>query len=196
MSETEVGHMPIGYSRGCKVCNSVHRAQIEQWCGIEGLTPITTSERLQAQFGESIGKTSIWRHMQNHWNLQVEVRAEYTAQQVERINAIAGERVLDQSRDVLERGVRQRLSDLDILDDMIATDYSLYKKAAEMMKTAMNDRDKPKIPLAATDAMGTFSKSINQTMKTKLELLGVDAEGRKAGAIETWVDLLAEDTAT
>lgn len=167
----------MSYGR-CKVCDSIHRHKIEEWMAYDGLTLVECEKRIKEELGESIGRTTIWRHMKEHFADRKEIKEAYK----EKID-IAQEK----SKLLKECYVEDNLSEIDKLDNMISKDYALYMKSAELMKEKMQQKLTPN-PLV--NCLKTLNNNIINSMKTKAELLGTDAAGRQASVLETWVDLV------
>lgn len=63
----------VVYEKLCKVCNSPHRAEIEERLA-QGWSSRRISTWLQDTYGEIISHSSIALHKRKHWNVEEEVR--------------------------------------------------------------------------------------------------------------------------
>lgn len=162
--------MPAGYSARCKVCNSPHRAQIETWLA-EGLSPRAISAKLAA-LGEQISHNSIWQHRREHFDVAAEAARIYTEAQAR-----------------LDAAAQKRISDIQRLDDLIARNDELHRKALAWAATIVETQDK--LPKALVDLIAATGSEVRQAIRTKLDLLGDDPASRQADAIQTLVDLVA-----
>ncbi|MDI6840445.1 MAG: hypothetical protein QMD71_06340 [bacterium] len=187
---------PLGYSTRCKVCNSPNRDKIEQWM-LEGVTLVDCVDRVKKELKESIGRTSIWKHMREHFVDKDTIKQVYADKKTAQEYGEKKDKVdlaYEKSKLLKSQYIDKNLSEIEKLDDMIETDYAMYKRTAELMADKLKQKIAPK-PLA--DFLKVLNTNINTSLKTKAELLGTDAEGRKASVMETWIDLVAsmdEDT--
>jgi len=128
--------------------------------------------------GLSVSVPSIKNHFDEHFPVRQE----------------AAERYYQKSREVFEEAVEKRLSDLEMLDKVIARNYRLHQIAARMAEEAMTT-PRPVItkygPLR-DEKTGEIVKECMPPPKTVVELLnGTAAELRQA--IKTKAELLGED---
>lgn len=147
--------MPVGYSSQCKVCNSQYRTMIEEWAKTEGLKPRAISERLEKEYNIKISHKSIWRHLNEHFAVKAEVKEQY-----------------QKSQEQFEKLVKKQLSDIEILDSIIQSNFELHRAAGAWLKELMNQRSK--VPLSLVQLHEKTASEIRQAMKTKQELLGDD----------------------
>lgn len=162
--------MPAGYSARCKVCNSPHRADIERWAKEEGLSPRAISARLRER-GESIGHKSIWQHLRDHFDVRSEAREQYA-----------------KSQQQFEDQVKKELSDLQMLDRVIRSDYELHQVTASWLNELAKGREK--MPMSLVLLHEKAASEMRQAIKQKAELLGDDPESRKADALLSLADLV------
>lgn len=165
--------MPAGYSARCKVCNSPHRVQVEQWAREEGLSPRAISARLAEEFQESIGHKSIWQHLREHFDVKAEAREQYQKSQAN-----------------IEKAVEKQLSDIEMLDSIAQESYDLHKSAKEWLKQLVENKDK--IPKSLVDLLATTAGEVRQHLKAKAELLGDDPGSKIADAMVATLDELQE----
>ena len=161
--------MPVGYSARCRVCNSAYRAEIEMWCKEEGLSPRSASARLLEKHGEKISYKSIWNHMQEHFDIKAEAREQY-----------------QKSQEQMSRFVKKRLSDLEMLDSLMQSNYELHMAGRSWVDEVVRQRGK--LPQALVQLVTGTASEIRAAMKTKQEMLGEDTVSQMA---ETWSELIA-----
>lgn len=164
--------MPSGYSSKCKTCNSSHRLEIEAWHEKEGLSPEAIEIRLKS-LGESISYRAISNHFVNHYNVQAEAREAY-----------------HQSQEQIQKDATGRLTDLQILDELIQDNHVIHSGLRKQIKDLEN---KFSVPLPAVQMMSGVSAEICRAIKTKQEILGEDPGSKGA---ETFLELIrcAEDS--
>lgn len=163
--------MPAGYSARCRVCNSPHRVEIERWCKDEGLSSRRAAARLLAEYGEKIDHTSIWQHMRDHFDVRAEARERYRISQQQ-----------------FEEQVKKELSDLQMLDRVIQSDYELHQATASWLNELTKGREK--MPMSLVLLHEKAASEMRQAIKQKLEILGDDPESKKAEALLSLVDLI------
>lgn len=166
--------MPAGYSARCKVCNSGHRTEIEKWIKEEGLSPRQASAKLEELYGESISHKSIWRHMNEHFDVKAEAREQY-----------------QKSQQQFKQAVEKRLSDIEMLDNIAKENYQLYIGAKRWLDEILKEKKKPP-PKALVDLVSVVASETRQQIKQKQELLGDDPESRKADAMVATLEELQE----
>ena len=177
--------MAAALSNKCKTCTSEHRLDIEAW-HTEGKTSREISVRLKA-LGEKISDRAIDNHFATHYDVTDEVKEQYAQSQLN-LEAEAGERV----------------NEIKALDDLVAGKIELHKKLEAILgqmvskikiekDTVAYEIDLPKLPQAYVNLYNGLSAEIRQALKTKQELLGEDPGSKKAGALESWIDLMMED---
>lgn len=180
----------IGYSRRCKICNSPHRATVEEWMTSGKMTLVEAEERSTKELGEFFSRTSIWRHMKDHFISKEDIKKVYTDKKSEELAKLKIEEfnaAQEKSRLLQAKYVEGNLTELEKLDDMIEKDYAMYLQTVALMNEKLENKLAPK-PLV--DFLRVLNSNINTSLKTKAELLGTDAEGRKASVMETWIDII------
>lgn len=165
--------MPAGYSARCKVCNSPHRALIEKWAKQDGLSPRAISDKLREEFQESISHKSIWRHLNEHFDVKAEAREQY-----------------QKSRQQMQKVVQKQLSDIEMLDQVAARNFELHRMADAWLSQLVQERGK--IPKALVDLYNTTAGEMRQAIKQKQELLGDDPESKLADAMVATLEELQE----
>lgn len=168
--EREAVTMPAGYSSRCRVCNSPHRVDIEKWCKEEGLSPRAASTRLLQEFGEKISHQSIWKHMNEHFDVKAEAREQYQRSQAQ-----------------MQQAVQKRLSDIEMLDALVQGNYELHQAAQAWVKDLIAQRGK--IPKALVDLLAATAGEVRQQLKQKLAMLGEDPT---ANGLEDLADILRQ----
>ena len=171
--------MPEVFIARCKVCNSPHRAQIERWAKEDGLS-FREIERRLADLGEVISNPAIGRHFREHFDVPSAVREQY-----------------QKSREVMQDTVKKRLSDLEILDDIIQGNSTLHQQTTawltDILKVQNESEGKkpaPRPPMTLVTLHEKTASESRQAIKIKLELLGEDPESKKADAVQSLVDMV------
>ncbi|MEK4798051.1 hypothetical protein NYE37_03855 [Thermoactinomyces sp. FSL K6-2592] len=149
--------MPVGYSAKCKLCNSMHRAEVERWIKEEGLSLRAASERLKEEHGEKIGHVAISRHMNEHFDVKAEARRQYAKSQAE-----------------MSRQVNKKLSEVEMLDNIARENYDLFLAVRAWIGELVEK--KGKLPKSAVDLLATTAAEVRQQLKQKAELLGEDTK--------------------
>lgn len=165
--------MPAGYSARCKVCNSPHRALIEEWAKKDGLSPRAISGKLREEFQESISHKSIWRHLNEHFDVKAEAREQY-----------------QKSQQQFQKAVGKRLSEIEMLDATIADNFELSQATTAWLKDLIEGRKK--LPLALVQLREKLQSEMRQAIKQKQELLGDDPESKLADAMVATLEELQE----
>jgi hypothetical protein len=174
--------MPAGYSSRCKACNSPHRLQIEGWKNKDGLNSTEISLKLK-EMGESISRPALDNHFAEHYDVQPEVQAQYL-----------------QSQANLQKDAGERVSEIVVLDEVIKGKADLHQKLETILTNRLKGLEDtggagelPNLPTAYVSLYTGCATGLCQAMKTKQELLGEDSGSKKAGAMQSWVDLMLED---
>jgi hypothetical protein len=174
--------MQAGYSAKCKTCNSSHRLKIEKWHK-DGKIPEAIEVLLLEKYGEKISGRAIRNHLDEHYNVPGAVQEQYHKSQAN-----------------LEKEAGERISEIEILESIATGKYDLHKKLEAIitnqlkgLEDAEGPGELPKIPMAYVSLYTGCAAEIRQAMKTKQELLGEDSGSKKAGAMQSWVDLMLED---
>lgn len=173
-----------GYSSRCKACNSPLRTQIEQWHTKDGDSSRIISARLK-EMGEKISYRALDNHFDEHYNVATVASEQYAESQAN-----------------MQVDAEARLSEIEVLDQLVAGKYALHQRLERIitnrlasLEEAENCADLPKLPMAYVSLYTGCAAEIRQVMKTKQELLGEDSGSKKAGAMQSWVDLMLEDEA-
>ena len=176
--------MQAGYSAKCKTCNSSHRLKIEKW-HMDGKIPEAIEVLLLKKYGEKISGRAIRNHLDEHYNVPGAVQEQYHKSQAN-----------------LEKEAGERISEIEILESVVAGKHALHKKLEAIFTNLLGDLDEekepgelPHLPMAFVSLYTGCAAEIRQAMKTKQELLGEDSGSKKAGAMQSWVDLMLEDEA-
>ncbi len=174
--------MPAGYSSRCKTCNSPNRLKIEAWHE-DGLADRAIQARLKAECNENISYVAIGNHFAEHYDVQSEVLEQY-----------------EQSQANLQQAAEDRIAEITMLEDVAREKYNLHQRLGKILanlisrlEKSKNPEDIPKLPAAYVALYNGCAAEIRQALKTRQELLGEDGEGKKARALESWVDLMLED---
>jgi len=176
--------MPAGYSSRCKACNSPLRTQIEQWHCKDGDSSRVISAKLK-ELGEKISDRALDNHFDEHYNVPNVACEQYT-----------------KSKANIQKDAEELLSEIEILDSIVSGKHKLHQKIEKIISNRLKGLDEikelrelPKIPAAYVTLYTGCAAEIRQAMKTKQELLGEDSGSKKAGAMQSWVDLMLEDEA-
>lgn len=162
--------MPAGYSARCKVCNSPHRALIEKWAKQDGLSPRAISDKLREEFQESISHKSIWRHLNEHFDVKAEAREQY-----------------QRSQEQFQEAVKKRLTDIEMLDSIIQGNFELHQAAKAWLDDLLNGRKR--IPKTLVDLLAVTAGEVRQQLKQKQTMLGEDSAER---GLEDLADILRQ----
>lgn len=173
--------MPAGYSPRCKACNSSLRVQLEKWKD-DGDNTSQISIKLKER-GENISRPALDNHFEKHYNVSKEVQEQYF-----------------QSQANLQEEASERISEIQMLDDVALEKYQLHTKLTKIigklikgLEDSKDIAEFPKLPAAYVTLYTDCAAEIRQALKTKQELLGEDGNTKKANAIQNWVDLMLED---
>ncbi len=170
--------MPAGYSSRCKACNSPLRSQIEAWKVKDKLNTSQIELKL-AELGEPISRRALDNHFAEHYDVKAEVREQYNKSQV-----------------ALERDAGELLTEIQILDDVVAGKHRLHQTLEKILSNRLKDLveekgedldDLPKLPLAYVSLYNGCAGEIRQCLKTKQELLGDDGNTKAA---ESFLELI------
>jgi len=163
--------MPAGYSSRCKVCNSLHRVEIEKWAKEDGLSSRAISAKLKEEFGEQISHKSIWQHLNEHFDVKAEVREQY-----------------HKSQQQMQKQVKKCLSDIEMIDSIVQGNYELYKGVKGWLESYIHEKGKAP-PKSLVDLLSTTAAEVRQQLKQKQELLGDDPA---TNGLENLADILKE----
>jgi hypothetical protein len=102
----------------------------------------------------------------------------------------------------IQKDAEERLSEIEVLDSIVSGKHRLHQRLEKIISNRLigldeikEVRDLRKIPAAYVTLYTGCAAEIRQAMKTKQELLGEDSGSKKAGAMQSWVDLMLEDEA-
>jgi len=173
--------MTVGYNSRCKICNCEFRDQVES-LHESGMSLQQIADFL-AKNGIKVAKSSVKNHFDTHFAPKTE----------------AAQRYHEASQKVMEQAVDKRLTDLEMLDEVIRRNYELHQGATESIKESLT-KEHPVIlksgkPLLdsktyepvmrkyapakpVVDLLNGTSSEIRQALKTKHDLLG-DGEDNK-----------------
>ena len=180
--------MPAGYSSRCRVCNSPHRTEVEKWCKEEGLRSRGASARLLSEYGEKISHQSIWKHLDEHFDIRTEVK-EKREKRHRDLNVVQEQ--LKKSEEQLQRAVHKGLSDIEMLESTIASNFDLSQATTAWLADLVEQ--KSKIPLTLVQLREKLQSEMRQAMRTKAEFLGDDPQSRLVDVFQgMWGD--ADDT--
>lgn len=167
--------MEVGYSARCKLCNSEHRAEVER--RKEQGDSLAAIVAFMKQHGESISKTAVHRHFVEHFPVKQE----------------AAKRYAEQSQTVLTEAVDKRLTDVEMLDELIARSMRMNAAAMDHISESLNT-DYPVLlkngkPLLDAEYKPVMRKGV--PAKQMVELFnGTAAEVRQA--LRTKDDLIGD----
>jgi hypothetical protein len=198
--------MAKGKKKSCKVCESQNRLEIEIWKLVDGLSPRPIEDKLYEEKGEEISHATINTHFRDHVDKKRELTVKYMAHK----RAIADGTAIDDSD---ETGIK--LKELNRLDDSIGEAHILVQAASREIRNQL----KMKIAKTTTSVKGskiklsdengnlvtytplqqvlvqlykTASEELRQSVKTKMEILGVDSASRAVDTQSTLVDLIMQ----
>ena len=174
--------MPAGYSSRCRVCNSPHRTEVEKWCKEEGLSPRGATARLLREYGEKISHQSVWKHMDEHFDIRAEVK-----EKKERHLKIVREQ-LQKSEEQLQQAVIKCLSDIEMLESTAIENFNLSQATTAWLMELVEQ--KTKIPLTLVQLREKLQAEMRQAMRTKAEFLGDDPQSRLVDVFrDMWGDV-------
>lgn len=125
--------------------------------------------------GDRISHQSIWKHMNEHFNVRAEALEQYEKSQV-----------------LMKKAVNEQLAEVDMLDELARTNYELHMAAQAWADAVV--RRQGRLPGTLVKLLAVTAGETRQQIKQKLELLGKDPENKKSDAIHTLLDaLLADD---
>lgn len=159
-----------GYSAKCKTCNSARRLEIEAWHE-DGDDPRAIEIKLKA-LGEDISYVAIRSHLNNHYNVREAARERY-----------------HQSQQQMDVAVAERLTDLQILDELIQDNHIIHSGLRSQIRDL---KDKFSVPMPAVAMLNGVATEICRAMKTKQELLGEDPESHKADTLLELINAVSD----
>jgi len=162
--------MGLGYSSRCKICNSEHRSEVER-LRQQGESYRAIQQWLKER-GVKVSVAAIKNHFDEHFPVQKE----------------AAERYYEQSKAVFEDAVEQRLSEIEMLDRVMAVEYELHQATGAWLAELVKQR--VRLPMALVALHEKTASELRQAAKVKDELLGNDPMSRLADGIATWAELV------
>jgi len=182
----------MGKSVQCKVCTSPNREIVESWILEENLSSSVVSKRIKSEFGENISQSSVWTHMKKHvMPVKEETIKQYAEKRVKRPEPQDPQEIQNEYQKTVAQAqalAKQNVTEAEKLDHIIEKEYLMYVKAVEIMEEQFETQQSAPKPL--TDYIRSCNLNITQAIKTKSEVLGTDAESKKADAYMTWVELM------
>ena len=164
----------IGYHKSCKICNCEQRADVEAMR--DGGASLQQVVDYLAGYGVALSKPAVKRHFDAHFAPREE----------------AAKRYAEKSAAVMEQAVEKRLTDLEMLDNMILANYGLHAASLSWARDAVHDR--AKLPQALVQLITGLSSETRQAMKAQLEILGENAPNAIADALRgLWDDADVND---
>lgn len=198
----------------CKVCNHDHVLDIEMMFLVQKLT----SREVEAEIKRNgwkpfISYVTLLKHMREHVDDKRELFIKYVAgrqdiadtieqaklegldEQAIQLQAL---RLLDTS--IMESSILQKMSSEAIQEQLslrVETEAEAKKPGKPVQKVVGRDRKDPDkkrayVPLqqVLVQLYKASAEEMRQTVKTKMDILGVDAQSRSAKAVETLADVV------
>lgn len=159
----------VGYSSRCKVCNSLHRSEIERWIR-EGISYRQVSRKLSEEHEETISHPTLVRHMAEHFNVVAATRDKYEKTKIQEQH--------EQSQRLMDEESNKLLSEIEMLDQVARMNFQLYMASHSWLMELINDKF-PKIPIPLVSLAKMASEELRQHLKQKQELLGEAKEEDK-----------------
>lgn len=198
----------------CKVCRHEHRLEIETAMLVECKSSRETEKMIKDNGWEEVSYATILNHMNNHMDAKRELIVKYL---YEKKQLLEGNMTMEDP-EVDEMQVR--LNELRRLDASIQEASILVRQSSKVLQEQLSirveqpdknnktksgakvtgpdgkdpDRKRFYVPIQR-DLVALYksaSEELRMSMKTKLDLLGIDANSRKADSMETLVDLIME----
>src|SRR5690606_37372945 len=117
----------------------------------EGLSPRAASARLLEQYDEKISHKSIWQHMTEHFDVRAEAREQY-----------------QKSKQQMDRLVQKQLSEIEMLDNVMAVEYELHQATGTWLKELVEKR--ARLPMAVVALHKETAAELRQAANAKAEL--------------------------
>lgn len=118
--------------------------------------------------GIEISDRALSAHFNNHYDVQTEAREQY-----------------HKSQEQIAEDAKGRLTDLQILDELIQDGHVIHSGLCQQIKEMEN---KFAVPMPAVTMLNGVATEICRAIKTKQELLGEDPETKKADALDSLTD--------
>ncbi len=187
----------------CKLCNHEMRLEIETKKIVDGLTLRELSEYIKdVSPDNTVSTATLSRHFDKHVNKKWELKIRYLAEKKKEVDSIE-EGMTDE--------VSVQLKELKHLDSSIKEADLLVKSAALELKRQMSIRipkqiklkddkgketgqifeyDKVEVSHSVVQLYKGASEELRMTVKTKMEILGIDPRTKQADAVVTLVDAI------
>lgn len=205
----------------CKVCAHKHRIEIETALVIHSKTSRAVEKMIKDHHWEPVSYVTLLKHMQEHVDPKRELVLAYLEDKRRIIEAQDDLIDIGDDPEIDEQAIM--LNSLRHLDASIIESSVLIQQASKAMreqlalrvetideaktgKTAKasrivgvdrqpSDKKKAYVPLQGVlvQLYKAAAEELRQTTKTKIEILGIDADGRQAKSMETLVDLVMAD---
>ncbi len=163
----------------CMICKAPYRLAVEYMHFEEKRTIKAIQQTLLEENGVRVAMSTLQRHFK-HSNTLESVRSKYGVQ-------LVGHKALYPDS-LIKEVVDNNLQEVNKLDAMIEEDYSLYKKTVEIIHIELDEFGKPSRD--NVQLLATINTNIAKSIEAKQKMLGTDAQGRAATAVESWVGLL------
>lgn len=149
----------VGYNARCKLCNCEQRAEVERMH--EGGASLQQIVTFLSGHGVSLSKPAVKRHFYTHFAPKEEAAKCYYGQ----------------SQMTMETAVDRRVEQLNMLDDMIARNYRLNKRASEWSEQQIDNGGIFMEAKPMVDLLNGTASEFRQALKLRAELLGETDEG-------------------
>lgn len=197
----------------CKVCNHEHVIEIETAMLIEKKSSREVEQMIIDEGWEKVSYVTLLKHMKDHVDEKRELILKYL---YEKKAIIEAQVELGEDAEVDEQSIR--LGALKNLDRSIYEANILVRQASQAIQEQLalrvetadeakgkygkskvvgvdrkeSDKKKAFVPLQSSlvQLYKVASEELRQTTKTKIEMLGIDSESRKATSMETLVDIV------
>lgn len=201
----------------CKVCNHAHLVEIETALLIEGKPSREVEQMIKDNNWEPVSYVTLLTHMKEHVDAKRELVLKYLH---EKRQILDGQ--LTVQEDPEKNEMELRLNELKKLDRSIFEAEILVHQASKALQEQLAlrveteaeaklkpgsnkskvvgvdrkeaDKKKAYVPVQSVlvQLYKNASEELRQTVKTKLDVLGIDSESKKANSMETLVDLILE----
>lgn len=156
----------------CILCNHERRIWAEEQVAI-GVPVKTVAEAIGVHY------QSVLRHFRNHYDVAKVLEAKRAELNAQPIPELVG------PVEIVEPGARGELARLEAI---IQRSDQIHALAAKWLDEMLRTGIKPPLPLV--QLLQQTASEMRQAIKAKEELLGRDAESRKATAAENWVQVM------
>lgn len=201
----------------CKVCNHKHRVEIETALLIDGKASREVEQMLKDNNWETVSYPILLRHMKEHVDERQELIIRYLN---EKRILMEGAIAMGEDPEIDEMSIR--LSSLKHMDKSIQEASILVKQSAKALREQLAlrvespdeikgkkktggqvvgvdrkqaDAKKAYVPIqsALIQLYKASSEELRQTIKTKIDTLGIDNESKRTDKMATLVDLIMEN---